>query len=231
MERNLELSTRKEDTRSKVVPMIVRFEMEEIKQHFDESMSVVEGMFAVAKNLLDNENETQAENIWRAQVVFIVSAFDFFMHEITKFGLGKIFDGEWNPTIKYSNINISLEVLNKALKNGESSEWFLEFVNEQFAKTTMVSYAEVKEQINLLGLNMQVLADDTFYQLGSKEKTMDKLKNCLNGLFFKRNVIAHQSDRKHANAEIMEITEEFVRGYLNDMNKIVDSIVKQVNEK
>ena len=173
----------------------------------------------------------QAENIWRAQIVFIVSAFDFFMHEITKFGLGKIFDGEWNPTIKYSNINISLEVLNKALKNGESSEWFLEFVNEQFAKTTMVSYAEVKEQINLLGLNMQVLADDTFYQLGSKEKTIDKLKNCLNGLFFKRNVIAHQSDRKHANAEIMEITEEFVRGYLNDMNKIVDSIVKQVNEK
>lgn len=110
MGRNLELSTRKEDTRSKVVPLIVRFEMEEIKQHFDESMSVVEGMFAVAKNLLDNENETQAENIWRAQVVFIVSAFDFFMHEITKFGLGKIFDGEWNPTIKYSNINISLEV-------------------------------------------------------------------------------------------------------------------------
>ena len=165
MGRNLELSTRKEDTRSKVVPLIVRFEIEEIKQHFDESMSVVEGMFAVAKNLLDNKNEIQAENIWRAQVVFIVSAFDFFMHEITKFGLGKIFDGEWNPTIKYSNINISLEVLNKALENGESSEWFLEFVNEQFAKTTMVSYAEVKEQVNLLGLNMQVLADDTFYQL------------------------------------------------------------------
>ncbi len=44
-------------------------------------------------------------------------------------------------------------------------------------------------------------------------------------------MIAHQSDRKHANAEIMEITEEFVRGYVDDMNKIVDGIVKQINEK
>lgn len=231
MGRSLELSTRKEDTRNKIVPVIVRFEMAEIKQHFDESMSVVDEMFAVAKGLLDEGNETQAENIWRAQVVFIVSAFDFFMHEITKFGLGKIFDGSWKPTIKYNNINIKLSVLNEVLKNGESSEWFIEFVNEQFAKTTMVSYTEVKEQINLLGLDIQVLADDTFYQLGSKEKTINQLKNCLNGLFFKRNVIAHQSDRKHANAEIMEITEELVRGYLKDMNKIVDGIVQQINQK
>lgn len=55
MGRNLELSTRKEDTRSKVVPLIVHFEIEEIKQHFDESMFVVDGMFAVAQNLVGVE--------------------------------------------------------------------------------------------------------------------------------------------------------------------------------
>ena len=231
MERSLELSTRKEDTRNKVLPAIVRFELVEIKRHYDESISVVENMFSIAQGLQKAGNETQAENVWRAQVVFIVSAFDFFMHEITKFGLSKIFDGAWEETKKYSNISIRLDVLNKALKAGEDSDWFIEFVNEQFAKATMVSYADVKEQINLLGLDMQTLADDTFYQQGATEKTIDKLKRRLNGLFSKRNVIAHQSDRRHADAEIMEITEEAVHGYVEDVNKIVENIVKQINEK
>lgn len=231
MRRSLELSARKEETRSKMIPPVVRFEITEIKRHYDESISIVEEMFTIAQELQKNGNEPQAENIWRAQVVFIVSAFDFFMHEITKFGLGKIFDGVWESTIKYRNICINLDVLNVALKAGESSEWFIEFVNEQFATATMVSYTDVKDQINLLGLDIQMLADDTFYQQGATEKTLDKLKRRLNGLFAKRNVIAHQSDRRHADAEVMDIAEETVRGYIYDINNIVNNIVKQIVRK
>lgn len=231
MGRSLELSTRKEETRSKAVPPVVRFEITDIKGHYDESISAVEDMFSIAQELQKNGNAPQAENIWRAQVVFIVSAFDFFMHEVTKFGLGKIFDNVWEPTIKYRNICISLDVLNMALKSGESSEWFIEFVNEQFATATMVSYADVKDQINMLGLDIQKLADDTFYQQGATEKTLDKLKRRLNGLFAKRNVIAHQSDRRHADAEVMEIAEDVVRGYIDDINSIVNNILKQISEK
>ncbi len=231
MERSLELSTRKEETRNKVVPKVVRFEISEIKKHYDESISAVRDMFSVASDLQKAGNQTQAENIWRAQIVFIVSAFDFFMHEITKFGLGKIFDGTWEVTVKYSNISMKLDVVNKALKNGESSDWFMEFVNEQFSTATMVSYADVKDQINLLGLDMQILADDTFYLQGSTEKTLDKLKRRLNGLFAKRNVIAHQSDRRHEDAEIMEIAEDIVQAYVDDISKVVENIVKQICER
>lgn len=231
MERSLELSARKEDTRNKMIPTIVRFEIAEIKQHYDTSITAVKDMFSLAQDLKQNGNEEQAENIWRAQVVFIVSAFDFFMHEITKYGLGKIFDGIWEPTIKYNNLTIKIDVLNKALQAGESSEWFVEFVNEQFATVTMVSYADVKNQLNMLGLDIQQLANDTFYKQGATEKTIDKLKRRLNGLFSKRNVIAHQSDRRHYDAEKMEITEDDVVGYVNDMNEIVNNIVKQINEK
>ena len=75
------------------------------------------------------------------------------------------------------------------------------------------------------------MADDTFYQRGSTEKTSNKLKRRLNSLFLKRNVIAHQSDRRHTDAEIMEITEVTVREYVNDITKIVENIVKQIDEK
>ena len=139
MDRSLELSTRKEDTRNKNVPIVVRFEMSQIKQHFDESVSVVNSMFLIASDLVNLGKKEQAENIWRAQIVFLVSAFDFFMHEITKFGLEKIFDGDWEVTKKYNNITLDFATLTTALKAGEDSEWFVEFVNEQFAKDTMVS--------------------------------------------------------------------------------------------
>lgn len=231
MDRSLELSTRREDTRDKVVPIVVRFEMAQIKQHFDDSVLIVTGMFPIADDLINSGNEEQAKTIWRAQVVFLVSAFDFFMHEVTKFGLGKIFDGNWEPTKKYNNITLDLETLNTALKAGEDSEWFVEFINQQFAKNTMVSYVNVRDQMNLLGLDMQILADDTFYERGSTEKTIDKLKRRLNSLFSKRNVIAHQSDRRHTDAEVMEITEQSVREYIDDINKIVENIIKQINEK
>lgn len=231
MDKSLELSTRKEDTRDKVVPVVIRFEVVEIKQHFDESIATVNGMFSIANGLKSSENKNQAETIWRAQIVFLVSAFDFFMHEITKFGLGKIFDGVWEPTKKYNNITLDLATLTTALKAGEDSQWFVEFINEQFAKDTMVSYVSVREQMNLLGLDVQALADDTFYQRGSTEKTSDKLKRRLNSLFLKRNVIAHQSDRRHTDAEIMEITEATVREYVDDITKIVENIVKQIDEK
>lgn len=231
MGRSLELSTRKEATRDKVVPVVARFEMAEIKQHYDESIAIVGDMFSVAEKLEKEGNDAQAKNVWRAQIVFLVSAFDFFMHEITKFGLGKIFDGLWEPTTKYNNICINIDVLNEALKAGEDTSWFIEFINNKFATATMVSYADVKNQVNLLGLDMQTLADDTFYQRGSTEKTLDKLKRRLNGLFSKRNVIAHQSDRRHEDAEVMEITEEIVRAYIDDINKLVVNIEKQILEK
>jgi hypothetical protein len=230
-DRILQLSGRKEATRDKNTPTIVRFELNEIKKHYYDSVAAIENMFLLVDLLNDNNNENQAKDIMRSQIVFLVGALDFYMHEITKLGLSKIFDGEWEQTKKYMHISVPMSVLNDALKAGEESDWFVEFINEQFSTVTIVSYENVKDQMNLLGLNMQLLADDVFYDMTSREKTIDKLKNRLNGLFRRRNIIAHQSDRKHANAEILNIEREMVEGYIGDVNKIIDSISKQIAEK
>ncbi len=124
-----------------------------------------------------------------------------------------------------------MNVLNDALKAGEDSDWFVEFINEQFSTITIVSYKNVKDQMNLLGLSMQLLADDVFYDINSSEKTIDKLKNRLNSLFHRRNIIAHQADRKHANAEMIDIERETVEGYISDVNKIIDAISNQIARK
>ena len=229
--RNLQLSGRKEATRNKTTPLIVRFELDEIKKHFNDSITAIKSMFTLVEQLIANNDEKQAKDIMRSQIVFLVGALDFYMHEITKLGLSKIFDGEWEQTKKYTHICVPMDVLNNALKAGEDTDWFIEFINKQFSSITIVSYENVKDQMNLLGLNVQLLADDVFYDINSREKTIDKLKKRLNGLFRRRNIIAHQSDRQHENAEILDIEREMVEGYISDISKIIEAISKQIGEK
>lgn len=112
-ERKLQLSGRKEATRNKTTPSVVRFELEQIKQHYTDSITSIRDMFVLADNLIEN-NKEQAKDIMRSQIVFLVGALDFFMHEITKFGLDKIFKNEWEQTPKYSHICIPMSVLNHA---------------------------------------------------------------------------------------------------------------------
>lgn len=229
--RNLKLAGRKESTRNKTTPVIVRFELDEIKKHYNDSVTAIKSMFALVDQLIANNHENQAKDIMRSQIVFLVGALDFYMHEITKFGLGKIFDGEWEQTKKYTHICVPMDVLNKALKAGEDTDWFIEFINNQFSSITIVSYENVKEQMNLLGLDIQLLADDVFYDIHSREKIIDKLKMRLNGLFHRRNIIAHQSDRQHENAEILDIEREMVEEYIGDISKIIDAISKQIAKR
>lgn len=230
-ERNLDLASRNENTREKFHTNIVRFDLDEIKQHFQETVNAVKAQSALAEELYESGKVAEAENIRRAQIVFLVSAFDFYMHELTKYGLCEIFKENWEQTEKYNNIQISMKYIDIALKSGEDIDWFLEYINNYYKSITMVSYESVKGQLNLLGIDLTTVADEAFYQRGGTEKTKDKLKRRLNELFDRRNIIAHQADRAHTDAQINDITDEIVREFMEDVEKIVDSIDVVVRNK
>jgi hypothetical protein len=101
----------------------------------------------------------------------------------------------------------------------------------QYATVTMVSFDSVRDQLNLLGLDIQRVADDSFYDRSSREKTKDQLRGCLNELFSRRNIIAHQSGRRHEDAEPVELTKDEVTDYILKINKIITSINAQIEEK
>lgn len=84
--------------------------------------------------------------IWRAQIVFLASALDFYMHELTKYGLCEIYNENWASTDKYKNLQVKMEVIEVALKSGEDIDWFLEYINSYYRAITMVSYEFVKDQ-------------------------------------------------------------------------------------
>ena len=223
-ERNLDLVPRKEGTREKVTPVMIKFQLDEIKRHFDENVQYIRAQFKIADEMLQLGKEDDAKTIWRSQIVFVESAFDFYLHEITKYGLSEMFTGGWEKTEKYYNLSVKMSIVDKALNAREDTEWFIEFVNDFYKEKTLVSYESVKDQMNLLGLNVQDVADGVFYERGSDVKTKEKLKNSLEGLYHRRNIIAHQSGRRHSDAQLEEISKELVESHLEDVEKVVQKI-------
>ena len=227
-ERNLELMARNEDTRDKFHTDVVRFELNQIMQHFSETVQMILAQFDVADELIEAGKRAEGENIWRAQIIFLSSAFDFYMHELTKYGLCEIYNENWERTEKYENIQISMRAIEIAMKSGEDIDWFLEYINGHYQSITMVSYESVKDQLNLLGINITSVADRAFYERGGTENTKNKLKRRLNELFSRRNLIAHQSDRAHEDAQRNGITKEIVDQFVCDIQKIVDAVDEEI---
>lgn len=230
-DRNLDLTTRNEDTRDKFHTEVIRFELNQILQHFTESIQAINAQFGVADELCKVGKIMEGENIWRAQIVFLASAFDFYMHELTKYGLCEIYNENWNRTDKYDNLQVSMKVIEIALKSGEDIDWFLEYINGYYQVITMVSYESVSNQLKLLGIDLIRVADNAFYQRGETEKPKYKIKRRLNELFTRRNIIAHQADRAHTDAQVTIITKEIVQDFIYDVEKIVNSIDTEARNK
>lgn len=229
--RNLDLMLREEGTRDKFHTNVVRFELDQIMQHFTETMEIIKKQFAVADELVAAGRTPEGENIWRAQIVFLASALDFYMHELTKYGLCEIYDEKWEKTEKYNNLQVSMEMIEVAMKSGEETDWFLEYFNEYYQTITMVSYDSVREQLKLLGIELEFIADRAFYRNGETEKTRDRMKRRLNELFTRRNIIAHQTDRAHTDAQVKQITKEIVHNFIDDIEKIVKAIDTEARSK
>ncbi len=219
-ERNLELSPRKVATRNKLE--VELFGLEDIESHFNENIASIEQKFDVASGLKSEGKIKDAEDIWRSQIVFIDSAFDFYLHEIIKLGILTIYHGDWAVrTEKYKNLSFSMTDIERALANTEDDTWLKDWVNEKYTSETFMRYGAFRDVCNLLGVCIKSVADKAFYQKDSTEKTMDKMKRRIGELFIRRNRIAHQMDRLHETAERQNITEQEVKDFITDIKNIV----------
>ena len=173
--RDLKLSPRKESSRPKQIKI---FEIEDIEKHFSENIESIENSFLIANALIEEGYIEEAKDIWRSQIVFLDSAFDFYMHEITKLGIVSMFNGNWHEkTNKYLNLSINMSYLEEAVKNINDVAWLKNWINDEYASKTMMSYVAFKDICNLLRIDYLKIADSVFYECSSKEKTKDKIKN------------------------------------------------------
>lgn len=228
-ERNLELTPRSIGTRNRRPNRTIQFELSAIRDRFTSNLVSIKSHFELAEQL-KSEGNMQYKDILRSQVVFLDSALDFFMHEVTKYGMVQIFEGVWEKTKQYDNFTIRLGEISDVLRNPEQENWFLDIVNDSYAEDTFMSAGAVIGQLKLIGVKWQSVADRAFYEQGSTTPTNDKFKHTLNNLFKRRNQIAHQADCLHETGVKIDIEREDVEKYIDDIQKIVTAISEEIEQ-
>lgn len=222
--RDLSLMPRKENQRdARSIEPPVQFSLEEIKRHFIESMDSVKAQYAVADSLSTDGNIDGCKTIWRSQVVLAEGLMDFYIHEMSKYCLFKMFTGSWDKSEKYSSIMVPMGKVEEAITAKASKDWFFDYLNERFSRDVFISRESMKDQLNLIGIEFTQVMVKAFPS-DKEETSRKKGGKVVEELFHRRNVIAHQNDRRHESAVQNDITKEYVLDYIYKIETIVNSI-------
>ena len=206
-------------------PQPAQFTREEIYQHFKQGLQEVDNQLNFAKRLPENEREA-CENIWRAQVVFLESSLDFYIHEISKYALHQMFIGRRGKSAKYGNLQISLKDLEDILSDEENrGKRFFTYLNERFSRSVFLGVDAMRDQLNLIGGKEQGGSGFDFREVMTQAfQSEDVGKRKVKDLFERRNAIAHQNDRSHDSAERTPIDENYVIQCRDDIRALVKAI-------
>lgn len=222
-DRDLSLHERVEDTRDQHSITVREFELEEIKSHFDTSLESIKKQFEIADELLQQGKIDEGKTIYRSQVVFLEGILDFYLHELTKYALYKMFKQEWTPSEKYKNFFVPMSEVEKALESSESKAWFFEYVNKRISRDVYLSAELMRDQLNLIGIAFpQAMA--VAFPGRNEQESIKKGKMIIEALYKRRNEIAHQNDMSHESAEQNDIDKAFVEECITNIETIVNVI-------
>lgn len=222
--RDLSLTPRKENQREALpITPPVQFSLDEIMQHFVESMNSVKAQYNVADALVAEGNTDGCKTICRSQVVLAEGLMDFYIHEMSKYCLFRMFTGHWDKSDKYGAFMVPMEKVEEAIAATESKDWFFAYLNNRFSRDVFISKESMRDQLNLIGIGFSQVMVNAFPS--DKEETSIKQgSQIVEDLFRRRNIIAHQNDRSHASAKQNDITKEFVSDCISKIEAIVNSI-------
>ena len=207
----------------------MKFSLDEIKKHFEDSISAIEEQFKTI-DLLESKDREKIDYILRSQIVFLGGSLDFYFHEITQFGIMQMYDEIWQETKPYKNLNIKLGTILGVLKGEKDDSWFIEFINYEYSKISLISYDSIEKAMNMIGLHMYQIANKIYGEEIERKERVIKLKERMNRLCERRNCIAHQFDMFHENAEKKPIHINTVREFIEDAKEIVDVVYELMLE-
>lgn len=213
MEKNPpDIRPRQQDTRNKEVIKIPT-DLAKIQDDFDINIKNVENKFALT-DALKNGNLSSAEDIWRSQIVFLDSTLDFYIHEITKYGMSKIINDEWETTSDFKKYKVSMEFAKTIINSPENLSLFLEEIDKINQRLCFMYSENIKQQLKLIGVSVSFNNDEVA---------------TINNLYKRRNEIAHQADC--TNGTKNSITEADVKNFIDCVKKLQTKIQEAVKSK
>jgi hypothetical protein len=148
---------------------------------------------ALHKNLnVQMTSALDVSDILRSELVLAVSAFDFFIHEITRIGMLEIYQGNRSQTPTFLRFTVSLDQALLGIATPDKTEWLDDSIRKQHSWQSFQRPDKVADAIRHISTIQ--LWDEVGNQLGM---TAQQVKGKLDIIVDRRNKIAHQADMEH----------------------------------
>lgn len=133
-------------------------------------------------------------DMWRAQIVLVVSALDHFIHDITRLGMIEIAKGSRQKTDTYLRFQMPFSAVQSALNGVPHENWVGETVREKLSWQSFQDPDKLAEAIRLIS------AVKLWEVVGIElDMTAADVKTRLKLIVERRNKIAHEADLDPAN--------------------------------
>lgn len=213
---------RTEGTRDKQPAILPDIEADHIIENFRTNIDSIKSKFDMVTRLEQEGLTQESKDILRSQVVFLLSTMDFYMHEIVKYGILKIFKRERTRTKSYKEFIVSLETVEKAIASPESVDWLdAEIVHRNHHKT-FLEPEKIKGQLSLISTK------NIFNIAATEISDNSTLANDLKDLYKRRNAIAHQTDRDNSSGVLNNIDSKDVNKYITLVSNFIEIVHREI---
>lgn len=210
-------------------------EAKDIILGFRKNIARIREQYKIVDYLMSKQEYEAANDILRFQIVYVMSALDFFMHEILVYCFIKIFNNELPKTEKYYEYRVPLRLIEQALYDQENFEFYLtNALIDINSNLTFMAPNRLKELLNIITPEDDfALAEENLKKKGIIKPGV-RLIRLLDEIYDRRNKIAHQTDINHGSDEPNIITKQDVEYYVDVIAHFVEElftiIIKQTKK-
>lgn len=188
-----------------------------------ESVNIIDGIYIYFESQV---KAVDLSEIIRAQYVLLVSAFDYYIHDLVRDEMLKVFDGIKSPNSEYEKFSISLKTVNLLLSNDDASirRQLLDIeIRNITSKHSYQAPTNVERALALIAIK-------SIWGTVAKELRMKKedVVKELGLIVNRRNKIAHEADIDPVTNEKTPIDRNTLIYIKNFITKIVIAIDKNV---
>lgn len=209
--------------------------MNNSKKHFDENINRVNNLGVIHTSItVQNNNGMDISDILRTQYVMLVSALDYFIHEIVRIGILEIYNGKRKITKEFKTFIFEIDkdvLLNKAIMKNLDNEWLNYQIIVKNGYKSFQQADKIEEALSLL-IDIEKNNKDVIWKNIANRMNMiyqeKNVKKQLNLIIERRNQIAHEADIEPTYKTKRNISQNDVNDSIRFINLLVDGIYKFV---
>lgn len=228
-----DVSQRKTEGRQQRKPEELRIEeLSDIQARFDDAMADVQGLSGIYEHLAGNSNMTDSDkdglqDLLRSQILLMESALDLYMHEVSKYGISKIFNSNphWTETTSFRDFKVTLGDLKDVYYGKKTARNMSSLISGILQHSSYMKFDAVIKQLVMIG---------TVKDENSVPSDIAAFRPIITDLNDRRNLIAHASDRdfkKDFRGQRQKIEQAEVLHFYEELRKFEKVIHTYISNK